>query len=131
MRVLFENPPLFDEIDAAFKVAGKPIIFCWGRLIYNPQRIDVSPSLHAHEVVHATQQMQRGGPEAWWGRYIAEPAFRLEQEIPAHRQEYIVACLRRRRLSIEEILDRIAGKLAAPLYGNLVTLDEARRLLRP
>jgi hypothetical protein len=134
MRVECARPPLFDEIDAAFKIAGKPVIFAWGDVIYNPCRIEITPELFTHEAVHHRQQREGGGPETWWRRYIADEAFRLEQEIPAHAAEYAAFCQthlkgnarNQRRLYFHSV----ASRLSSPLYGGLIRYEEARRLLK-
>ncbi len=129
MRVIRANPPLFDRIDAAFGIAGKPVIFSWGDRIYNPMGISVTSELHAHEAVHGRRQ---GGADetaivAWWERYIDEPAFRLAEEVPAHRAEYMRFCARHGNKSNRaNALDAIASRLASPLYGDLVSQAQAR-----
>jgi hypothetical protein len=126
MRIVFENPPLFDVIDAAFNVRGQPVIFCWGDIIYNPQRIKVTPELKAHEKVHCDRQAAH--PETWWLRYVDDPAFRLAEEIPAHRAEFMAFRMRHRNLNQRgRMLNLIAERLSGPLYGGLLTKAEARQ----
>lgn len=124
-----ERPPMWDEIVAAFPRAAAPgIIFSWGSTIYYPFPIaPLTPALYAHEAVHAWRQ-SRMGIEAWWRRYINDPAFRLQEEIPAHRAEYH-AHAGTGRAAERAALSVIAKRLASPLYGGLITLDRARRLL--
>lgn len=38
---------MFAEIDAAFNVAGKPVLFCWGDTVYNPENAAMSYELGA------------------------------------------------------------------------------------
>lgn len=128
MIIVHDYPPMFDEIDAAFNVRGKPVIFSWENFIYNPMSIAVTPELMAHEEVHSRQQL--GSVHTWWKHYIADPEFRFKQELPAHHAEYRRFCDtckdRGRRAAF---LETVAFKLAAPLYGNLVTHREARRAI--
>ena len=122
------HPPMFRKINQSFDVRGKPVIFCWGDTIYNPTGMKIAPQLRVHEAVHSTQQ--GNDPETWWNHYIADPAFRLEQEIPAHRAEY--RCVLGSGLNdgpVLEMLDRIAERLSSPLYGSLIDYEEARRLI--
>lgn len=132
MRVVVARPPLFAEIDAAFGVAGKPVIFAWGDTIYNPQGGPISVELQAHESVRG--QRQGGAIEAWWRRYIAEPEFRLAEEIPAHQAEYREFCRNnvngKARNGRRLVLHHIAARLASPLYGRLVSYDAARKLIK-
>lgn len=132
MRIVQARPPMFAEIDAAFGVRGKPVIFAFGDAIYNPLGIAIPPPLVAHEAVHG--QRQGTNPAAWWQRYIAEPDFRLAEEIPAHQAEYRAFCAanttgparNRRRMA----LHAIAKRLASPLYGSLITYERARKVIK-
>lgn len=123
MKQLYLFPPNYAAINRAFNVRGKGVIFTFGSVIYNPSRIEIPPALYAHEAVHSTRQ--RPSPESWWTRYIADPEFRLAEEIPAHRAEW------RFHGGAGEwrALEQIARRLASPLYGNLVTVDKAMSLI--
>lgn len=132
MRVVVAKPPLFDEIDTAFGIAGKPVIFAFGDTIYNPMGVRIGEELMAHEAVHGKRQ--GSDVEGWWRRYIADPEFRLEEELPAHVAEYRAFCLNNtkgharnaRRLA----LHHIAARLASPLYGRLISYEAARKALK-
>lgn len=123
MKVVYLFPPNFREINAAFRVRGKRILFAYGDKIYNPARVDIPPELIVHEGVHGRRQ--GSDPDSWWRRYIENPEFRLNEEIVAHRAEYANLCARGR----DHELDRLAGRLASPLYGQMITPDRARQLL--
>ena len=130
MKVLFTFPPMYAQINRAFDVRGKPVIFTWGGVIHNPSRINISPELMVHEGVHA--QRQGDTPDAWWQDYIADEHFRLAEEIQAHRAEYADVCLRAPTDKVRETaLHRIAARLSSPLYGSMVDYYEARRLVDP
>lgn len=139
MIIVNDRPPMWDLIDKTFKVAGKPILFAWGDRIFDPERVGVTREMHSHEEIHGERQMYYKPAredeakfnwqpvEQWWLRYIAEPAFRLAEEIPAHRAEYLSFCKRHRdRGACSKMLTYIASKLASPLYGGLITLAAAR-----
>ena len=129
MRQLYLYPPNYAEIRRAFpQVRGRTVVYCYGEVIYNPQRWDMPPQTWAHEAVHSGQQGE--DPAAWWGRYIEDQAFRLDQELPAHRAEY--AYFRERMPAagrLDDIGWELAAKLASPLYGSLLSVDEAKRLI--
>lgn len=127
-RVLTMLPPNFRAINDAFNVRGKAVFYAYGGVIYNPSRTTIPPAIMAHEAVHLDQQAAlHGGPAEWWDRYIDEPAFRLAQEIPAHRVEYQFLCANGGHA--DTALLRIAERLASPLYGSLIGIDEAKRLI--
>lgn len=132
MRVVRDRPPLFDEIDAKFQVRGKPILFAWGDRIFVPSgSLDVAPHLMAHERVHGERQgLAEPGIMLWWRSYLDDIAFRLHEELLAHRAEYHHLMRhaggrqqRRRHLSIT------AARLAAPLYGRMISLADAKKAL--
>lgn len=118
MKVLHLFPPNYAAINRAFKVRGKPVIFCFGDTVYNPGRIKMPDRLLAHEAVHSRQQGT--DPAGWWDRYIIDSKFRLAQEIPAHCAEYACA---------PNLLDDIARRLSSALYGSLVDFAGAVDLL--
>lgn len=133
-RVIVARPPLFERIAAAFPHAltQRGVLYSWGGLIFNPDGVDIHPALLAHEAVHGRRQ---GGSDttvrAWWERYIAEPAFRLSEEAPAHTAEYAWfvshgAPRNDRRVHLRKIAERLSG----PLYGGLIKPDAARYLIR-
>lgn len=128
VRVLYTLPPNFNEINKAFQVRGKPVIFAYAGAIHNPARIDIPPQLYAHEAVH--QARQGDDPVSWWRDYIASPDFRLQEEIPAHAAEYACVCETiRQEHARAKVLDQIAQRLASPLYGSLVSVTRAKRLI--
>lgn len=141
-HVVCTEPPLFGAIDAVFKVRGKPILFAFGAAIFNPMRVKVPAELIPHEGVHGARQLAfPGGTIAWWAQYMLDPTFRLQEELPAHLAEFEALCkreldtptnipkFRSRRAGRRVIAAHVARKLAAPLYGNLITVDAAKRLL--
>ena len=121
---------MFADIDAKFRIAGKSIIFAWGDTIYNPARISIPPHLMAHEEFHGWRQTQWTSIEQWWKDYIDSDAFRLEEEILAHQVEYR-ALLRvsSNRRARRRCLKETAKRLAAPLYGRMISPARAQKIL--
>lgn len=122
---------MFAEIDAAFNVAGKPVLFCWGDTVYNPENAAMSYELGAHEAVHSERQGDTDETiRAWWRNYIDDPKFRFDEELPAHRAEWRAFCERHRGVEARRrFLLAISLRLAGPLYGKLVSRVEAKRLI--
>lgn len=138
MKVIKAFPPNYRMINDAFAVRGKPVIFCWGDTIFNPAGVAVGPALLAHESVHSVRQKADPcGVSGWWARYVADPAFRLAEEIPAHRAEFRYwrgqATADRQVKGFRSAADfhllQIAQRLASPLYGSLISLAEAKVLI--
>lgn len=141
MEILAAPPPNFDQVVAAFPFALRDgISFSWGLTpegkprIYCPSR-DRIPPLHgvikAHENVHCQRQgKDEDAIRAWWDRYLVDPMFRFEEEVLGHRAElraWKTYETDPRRLALWK--QDIAEKLAGPLYGNLVTVEFARRMI--
>ncbi len=104
-------------------------LFAFGGTIYNPGNITVPPELMAHELVHGARQ--KDDIRGWWRRYIDDPVFRLKEEVQAHKAEFARAALgvkdRNRRA---RILSVTAARLSAPLYGGVISYQDALCLLR-
>lgn len=127
VQIVKGYPPNYAEIKAAFRPNANTV-FAYDDTIYSPSTVDLPVDVVEHELVHFAQQERCGGAEAWWQRYIAEPKFRLEQEIEAYRVQYAtVASLP--RADRRRLLTRISKTLASALYGSLVTKEQARRLI--
>lgn len=125
MEIRFERPPMWAEIDAKFHVDGKPVIFSWGDIIYNPQHITIPPELIVHESVHGIRQLSSvvndpdiDPTEAWWLCYIQNESFRYAEELLAHKAEYqFLAAKVKDRNKLNSLLVRTAARLTSPLYG--------------
>lgn len=131
MTIERDFPPNYQSVCDAFPWVAKirGVLFAWDMTIWNPDGVDISPSLMAHEEVHSIRQA--GNPAAWWDKYLADPAFRYAEEIPAHIVEYAqVYGANPRRNARRHYLDQIAERLAGPLYGHLTTREKAIRLLK-
>jgi len=123
-----ENPPNIEEIRKYFPLTGKEI-FAYGGVIYNPSGGMLSESLIQHEEVHFHQQM-KVGVEVWWKNYLHDSAFRFDQELEAHQREFRVARRTLPREAANTARLAIADRLASKLYGNLVTRQEALKLIK-
>lgn len=130
LRIVHQPPPNYAEIVAVFPFAKRPgTMFCHGRCIWIPNGGAVSPSLMAHETVHADRQIaMAGGPDAWWNQYLVDGQFRFDEELPAHIAEFRWFD-GRPRPERTFMLRQIAARLAGPLYGRLVTVHQAKRLI--
>lgn len=126
VRVIKGYPPNYVEIRRCFpSVAGRrDVLFAYGDTIYQPGGKILTDALRAHEEVHSAQQ--DGDPAGWWQKYMADPAFRLDQEVPAHRAEYRVLLAQGAK---QDSLDFVVRRLASGLYGHGITLQRARELV--
>lgn len=130
MTIVVEWPPNIEEIKAVFNLEGKKPIFAWGKLIYNPYDGFISTPLLVHETTHSFQQ-EGIGPEIWWKQYLLDPEFRKSQEIDAYHQQYLIFCdLHKDRNLQVRYLNDIARDFSSPLYGSIVTVSEAIKLIK-
>ncbi len=101
--------------DGGVIITFKPWIFC---------KVNLSNALIAHEETHLDQQRN---PYVWWFKYTLFPKFRLSQEIEAHRNEY--RAVKGSRNEISRQLDIITTRLSSNLYKNLISKEEAIKLI--
>ncbi len=127
--VVNDWPPNINEIRAVLPVTERNI-FAYDGKIFNPGGGKLGPELHAHEAVHFEQQRVIG-VEAWWVKFLADEKFRLAQEIPAHKAEYREFCkFNRDRNDQARCLRALGQRLAAPMYGGIITVNEAMKRIR-
>lgn len=127
-RIVVGFPPNIAEIRARLN-PGPDTVFAYGDTIYAPGRPrSLSPDLVIHEETHFAQQRAAGGPDEWWRRYLADPQFRLEQEIAAYRAQY-QAIANLPRADRRRTLAHICKTLASGTYGRLVTKERAHQLI--
>ena len=126
MKILRAYPPNFKAISEVFPVMGRPgILYAWGDKLYNPSGVKLTPWIEAHEQTHMDRQTDA---EAWWAEYLIYPTFRLQEEILAHQYEWgMFHSFYTSPTYLEKYLDMMAKRLSSPLYGNLISYEEAKR----
>ncbi len=130
ITVKYEKPPNYKDIVRVFPAVKlrRGVIFTFGTTIYNPDRVQLTRALQAHETVHSRRQGD--DPAKWWDQYLSDKMFRFREELLAHQVEYMVEVegagrqVRRRALSL------IAARLSGPIYGRMIGLDEAKRQIQ-
>jgi len=124
VNVADDYPPNIKQIAAVFpECRRRGVIFTYGDTIYAPHGVKVPAALVAHEKAHSERQAEIGA-EVWWIRYLADTAFRFEEELLAHRAEY-QWYVRRRPHKRALMLKHIAARLSSPLYGCIVPYQQA------
>lgn len=130
MKFSSEIPPVYDRCRAVFGLTvdwDKNVIFTYGDTVHSKR--DLPDDLIVHEAVHVRQQTAMG-PEAWWDKYLVDPAFRLSQEVEAYSAQvkWIDTNVRDRNKRFF-VKRHIYQMLASSMYGNLVTPSEAKALV--
>lgn len=131
MKIINSYPPNIDAIDARFNIKGKPIIFTYGDIIYNPLGVVISQALQSHEKVHSVRQTtDLKSIIKWWEQYLVDDEFRLNEELLAHKAEYKQFCSENKDRNKQSLyLNTIATRLASPMYGNMLTSTKARKII--
>lgn len=129
-RVIKAYPPNFNELAKTFPIKGKPgIIYAYGERIYNPSGVVIRPWVIAHETVHCTRQLLYGLAN-WWIDYAMYKTFRLEEEVLAHKREWTeITNSSMSQRDKSRYLAMMVERLSGPLYGSMVSQQEARGLI--
>lgn len=128
MKVIKAYPPMYPQIKSTFGLRDDAgVIFSWGDRIFVPNlTCPLSASLLEHESIHGARQLAfDGGVTRWWHKYLEDPQFRLDEEIPAHRAEYAWHVKNEGRGGRERALNKVALRLSGALYKNMVSYNEA------
>ncbi len=108
----------------------KGTVFTYGTDIYTKYELD--KPLFSHEFMHVCQQMSfEGGPEAWWKAYFESDDFRLNQELECYQIQYHESKkFIKDKNQLFRYLRQLAILLSGPMYGNLLSTDEAMKLIK-
>lgn len=129
MKIVKGYPPIIDKIKEKFTIHDTTV-YTWGDTIFTPAGVIINDHVMIHEEIHEWQQRRIGSPEAWWERYLADPAFRFQQELEAYQAQYKFFMKHHDRNKVFFFLHGIAGDLSGELYGHMVTYDKAKRLIK-
>lgn len=115
--------PLYPEYEKYFKV-NEGTIFAFNNTIYTSN--DLPEDYIEHEKVHLRQQNNIGA-DNWVSLYMRDKDFRLKQELEAYR--YQLTCIKdkNKRSKAQTEFCKI---LSSEMYGNMITEEEAKNLLK-
>lgn len=128
MKIVNDFPPNIDKIRKHLN-PGPFTVFTYGDTIYNPHGGNMDECLLAHEATHSVQQ-EKMGVEKWWTEYIVDMDFRLSQEVEAYQNQWTHAKKEFNRAYRKFLLPNIAKDLSSEMYGSMVTLEEAKKLIQ-
>lgn len=132
-EILNERPPIYEAVIAAgLRFNPRSVLFAYDGKIWNPGGQEVPTDVIAHEGVHLAQQKAYpGGCDAWWGRYLTDAYFRIEQEAEAYATQYAFICgYVKDRNQRSRVLQDLARFLSGPMYGNTVSHSAAVKLIK-
>lgn len=119
MKIIKELPPIYEDILAAGMLPTHGAIYAYGDTIYNPSGGFISDHTIAHEETHCRQQGD--DPNAWWGRYLDDQYFRINQEAEAYAYQFKFLCQTvKDRNQRDRILQDMARVLSSPTYGSVI-----------
>lgn len=133
MKIVNEKPPIYDQLVAyGFGFDPGGTVFTYGDTLYNPAGIAIPDHLLVHEEVHAGQQgHSEKVAKDWWGRYVVDPYFRIDQESEAYAKQYAFICVKvKDRNQRHGVLWNLASMLGGPMYGLVISHDAAMKMIR-
>lgn len=128
MRISTSPPPVMDRILFHFNVTFESgVAITYGDTVHVKSG-KLSQDLAIHEMTHIEQQRQMGA-DAWWDAYFDNPQFRLDQELQAYTNQtqwikHNVKDRNRRAVLFHHIWSSMAN-----LYGNMITYQQAQKLI--
>ena len=132
MKVVRGFSPNKNEIERILGIF-KDSVYCWGDVLYTPDLPvgeELPEDIYIHEQVHQKQQENYAGPEAWWAKYLYNEKFRQEQEVEAFREQYQFVKEKTTNKIAKLCLFDLADNLRSPMYGLLLSHQEAEYLIR-
>ena len=128
MIISHEKPPNYEDIKKALgDVWEQDVAITYGDTIHTA-RTDLLPDVIVHEQVH--QKQQGNSPAVWWQMYLTDKTFRYEQERAAYiaQAKFIKKYILDRNARFK-CLSEVAQDFSSPIYGNIITYDDAIKLL--
>jgi hypothetical protein len=114
--------PILERYKAAFDITDRTII-AYDKVIYCNEQLPFH--LEIHERRHLIRQEKQGVDE-WVEKYINDKDFRLKEELIAYKEQ--CASIPDRNLR-EKLRIMCAKDLSSPLYGSIISFQEALKLL--
>lgn len=116
--------PLLKRYKKVFPEIEEHTIFAYDGVIYTDQ--ELPKHLIVHETRHLRQQ-EAMGLEKWVDKYLTDVSFRLQMEVEAYQVQVRSIADREHR---NKVRIQSARALSSPLYGSIITMEEALKLLK-
>lgn len=129
MKYSNEPPPNYETLRQLFPVNFyESAVFTYGDTCHCHNGF-LPDFVVPHEEVHVRQQTAMGAKE-WWAKFIADPEFRLEQELEAYRVQYkwVLKHIKGRQQQFE-FLRKFATDLSVR-YGLTIGFNAALQQIR-
>jgi len=118
--------PYIEEFERKFPIT-EDTIFIFKDTIYanNEMPYDILE----HEIQHLKQQMKIGAKK-WIRLYLTDREFRLKMELDAYKAQMKIVKKTNDKEEYAHILMENANNISSKLYGELITYQEAIKLLK-
>ncbi len=138
VEIVFKKPPIYNDLCAAFNIRPVNVVYTYGDKIYNPDKLELPPEIIEHEKVHMKQQKawmvnedRKFTPALWWGKYLRDAKFRIDQEAKGYARQYDVICQDNHdRNQRARYLWGLASSLSGVLYNNEISHSEATKMIK-
>ena len=129
IKVVNDKPPIYDDVCGAFSIRASAY-FTYGDTIYTVNVPYPPPDIIVHERVHMEQQKEMT-PELWWGKFLRDPEFRIDQEARAYGEQYklLYESTTNRDLRVRHLW-AMANVLSGPMYNKATTHENAMKLIK-
>lgn len=128
--IIDANPPIYEKVEKALGPLPKNVVFAYAGMIFNPSNGVITEPMRIHELTHLAQQGKDF--DKWWDHYLADPEFRLSQEVEAFSNEY--NCFRtysKDRNARVRFLHSCADRLSNTVYGaGFISFSDAFKLIK-
>ena len=129
MKIKNAKPPIYDKILQAGMTPTDNAIYTYGDTIYNPGGGVIPDHVVKHEETHSRQQGD--DPDGWWGRYIGDDFFRIQQEVEAYANQYKFICqIQKDRNRRDKVLRNMSTILSSPTYGSIIGSSVAYKMIK-
>lgn len=143
IKISMSKPPCYDDVSVAFGIRPQAY-FTYGDTIHCVDVPPPPPDIIEHEREHMKQQLAMLGPdteptpenyiegaELWWGKFLRDEAFRVDQEAKAYGKQFRwIATRTTNRQARFAYLQAFAQSLSGPLYNNSIDFMSAMHLIR-
>lgn len=131
MKLIYSDkiPAIYPQLQEKFKADwDQGVIIAYEGKIHSKEQPEAQKWIHEEQ--HLLRQAELGD-KAWWNLYLESSQFRLEEEILAYLAEvkFIKRNIKDRELRFHLIRD-IAINFASELYGSIISVDDALKILR-
>ena len=132
IKISNEEPPIYKSVCKFLGYKDVQAFFTYGDTLYNPAKLPIPNDIKVHEKVHMRrQQIGDMTPELWWGKWLRDEKFRINEEAVAYGSQFrALKKTHKDRNHQCRILHDLARSLSGDLYGNVISHGEAMLLIK-